>query len=180
MLETLTQIEEIILLWVQENVRNPIANKFFTFITKLGDAGFIWIIISLILLCKKKTRKLGAMCLTALVCSVFVNNLILKNVITRVRPFNHNEELLPIIDKPTDYSFPSGHTASSFSVGFLLYRYLKKPYGIVTMVLAVLIAFSRLYLGVHYPSDILCGMISGIFMAFLGEKIVDKRVRTTH
>ena len=117
------------------------------------------------------------MCLTALVCSVFVNNLILKNVITRVRPFNHNEELLPIIDKPTDYSFPSGHTASSFAVGFLLYRYLKKWYGIAAMVLAVLITISRLYLGVHYPTDILCGMISGIFMAFLGEKIVDKRVR---
>lgn len=175
MLETLTQIEEVILLWIQENIRNPIANRFFTFITRLGDAGFIWIIISLVLLCKKKTRKVGAMCLTALVCSFFVNNLVLKNVATRMRPFNHNEGLLPMIDKPTDYSFPSGHTASSFAVGILLYKYLKKPYGIVAMVLAILIAFSRLYLGVHYPSDVLVGMISGIFMAFLGEKIVAKR-----
>lgn len=177
MLETLTQIEEIILLWVQENVRNPIINKFFIFITKLGDAGFIWIILSFILLCKKKTRKLGVMCLTALVCSFFVNNLILKNVIERKRPFEHNPELISVIEKPKDYSFPSGHTASSFSVGLLLYRHLKKQYGIVAMVLAVLITISRLYLGVHYPSDILCGMISGIFMAFFGERIVDKRVR---
>lgn len=177
MLEALTQIEELILLWVQENIRNPIGNKFFVFVTKLGDAGFIWIVISFILVCKKKTRKIGVMCLTALICSLFVNNLILKNLVTRMRPFNHNEQLVPMIDKPTDYSFPSGHTASSFSAGILLYRHFKKPYGIVVMVLASLIAFSRLYLGVHYPSDVLVGMISGIFMAFLGEKIVDRRSR---
>lgn len=91
----------------------------------------------------------------------------LKNLIRRVRPYEVISGLTALIEKQHDFSFPSGHTASSFAVAIILYQELPKKYGCIAIVLAILIAFSRLYLGVHYPSDVIAGAISGSCIGML-------------
>ena len=97
----------------------------------------------------------------SILLSLMVNNVFLKHLVARSRPFDVIAALHPLISKPTDYSFPSGHTACSFAVGFLLFRKLPKKFGIPCLLLAILIGFSRIYVGVHYPSDVIAGAVSG-------------------
>lgn len=177
MMKKLMQMDGWILLWLQENIRIPILTKLFTFITKLGDVGFVWIFICIVMLLQKKNRKTGIMGICAILCSFGVNNLILKNLVGRSRPFDRISNLIPLIEKPVDMSFPSGHTACSFAVSVLIYRHLPKCYGIPALILAFLISFSRVYLGVHYPSDVLFGMFSGSCMALAGEKFVEHQMQ---
>lgn len=173
MLEALNQLDGQLLLWIQENLRHSLLTDIFRFITSLGDGGSIWIMACIVCLIPKKTRTVGVMGLLALLGSLIVNNHIIKNLVARPRPFYELSELLPLIPKPGEYSFPSGHTASSFAAAAVFYRKLPKKYGIPAMLLAFLIAFSRMYLGVHYPGDVIAGIVSGIVLSYLGEWIVN-------
>lgn len=172
MLETLLNIDGGILLFLQETVRNPFLNPIMVVITSLGNAGIIWILLTAALLIPKKTRKIGCMSACALLATLLFNNILLKNMVARVRPYNAIDGLIPIIKKPVEFSFPSGHAGSSFASASVLYRKLPKKYGIWAIVLAVLISFSRLYVGVHYPSDVLAGILTGIGCSYLGEWLV--------
>lgn len=155
-------IDSSILLFIQDAIRNPALTPVFIVITTLGNAAAIWILISLCLLLSRKTRKTALMCAVAMLVSLLINNLALKNMMGRIRPYDMIQGLVPLVGKPRDYSFPSGHTASSFAAAWVLYRRLPKRFGIPALVLAGLIGVSRLYVGVHYPTDVLAGMISGI------------------
>jgi len=106
-----------------------------------------------------------------------ITNVCLKNLVARPRPYEVVEGLVPLIGKPTDYSFPSGHTCASFACALVLYRILPKKYGVPAVILASLIAFSRLYVGVHYPTDVLGGMFVGIFSSCLVLWIGKKRTK---
>lgn len=175
MIDFITNIDKEILYFIQEFLRYNFLNGIFSFITKLGNGGFIWILITIILLIPKKTRKVGILSLCSLLLCHVVNNLMIKNLVMRERPFNQFSELIPLVKKPTDFSFPSGHTAISFAVSGILVRYLDKKYGITAIVFAVLIAFSRLYVGVHFLSDVIVGMIIGLLSSFIVSK-VDKHI----
>lgn len=174
MIETLLKFDGDILFFIQNYIRNDFLTPFFRFITSLGNSGMIWIIITLLLLIFKKTRKIGAVCALALIGSLIVNNMILKNLVARVRPYDKLPGLNLIIEKQTDWSFPSGHAGSSFACAWSIYRNAPKKYGIPALILAILIALSRLYVGVHYPSDVLIGIITGILVSCGGQFIVDK------
>lgn len=178
MFAELVQLEESILLWIQEVIRTPYLTPFFIFVTRLGDSGMIWIIISCILLAFQKTRKVGAIALVALAGSYLVNNLVLKNMIARTRPYEMIPELGRLIEKQSDYSFPSGHTGSSFAAAVVYYKELPKKYGFPLMFLAIAIAFSRLYLGVHYPSDVIIGAATGSIIAIIVRKCFYKMERS--
>ncbi len=172
MIETLGALEDGILLFIQDSVRCSALTPFFVFVTRLGDRGFIWIMISLLLLLSPKTRKTGCMGLLALLLSLLVNNLFLKNLVERSRPFDVIQALTPLIPGPHDFSFPSGHTASSFAAAGVFFRRLPKRLGAPVIILAALIAVSRLYVGVHYPSDVLFGMLSGLALSFAAQKMI--------
>lgn len=165
------ELDQRILLYIQEYVRDDFLTPAMKFITTLGNAGFIWIVLTIFLCLSVRYWKVGYNCVSALLLSLLINNIFLKNFIARSRPFDVISSLVPLITKPTDYSFPSGHTACSFAVGFLLFRKLPKKYGMPALLLAVLISFSRLYVGVHYPSDVIAGMISGICISYLAEPV---------
>ncbi len=167
-------MEETILLWVQEEVRNPVLDEIMLFITHLGDAGWIWIVTTIVLLILTKTRKTGAGMGLALVFSLLINNVFLKNVVARIRPYEQIEELVSLAGRQVDYSFPSGHTASSFAAATVLYLNLPKKYGIPALILAGLISISRIYVGVHYPTDVLAGAVSGIVCGLLAQWVIDK------
>lgn len=158
-------MEQNILLWIQENMRNDILTPFFKVVTSLGDEGAVWIFLSVLLLCFKKSRITGVTCAISLLTSFIFNNLILKNIIARTRPYEVIEGLKALIPPPHDFSFPSGHTAASFAVAAVIFLMMHKKYGIPALILATLIAFSRLYLGVHYPTDVLFGMLSATVIA---------------
>lgn len=171
MLDFITNADSSILLFIQDYVRIPFLNPAVVFITSLGNAGIIWIIVSLLLLIPEKTRKIGCMSFLALFFSLLVNNLLLKTLVKRIRPYDLIGGLVPLVQKPSDFSFPSGHTGSSFASAWILYHNLPKKAGIPFLILAVLISLSRLYVGVHYPSDVLAGFLTGILSGYLAELV---------
>ncbi len=170
-MEALFQLDGNILLWIQTYIRNAFLTPIFKFITSLGDEGLIWIAIAILLLFTKKYRGVGPMVGVSLLGSLLFNNIILKNIVARPRPYRMLENLTILIPEPGEYSFPSGHTSSSFAAGVVLYLMLPKKYGIPAMILAFLIGISRLYVGVHYPTDVLGGMVMGTLIAVGTVKI---------
>ncbi|MDD6189845.1 MAG: phosphatase PAP2 family protein [Clostridiales bacterium] len=127
------------------------------------NIGFIWIVLALVLLVRKKTRRHGIQLALCLIASLIVNNLILKNLVARPRPFTEVEGLTVMLSRFADagsWSFPSGHAGSSFAAAYSLSKSFGKK-GYPAWIAAALIAISRCYIGVHYPSDVICGALFG-------------------
>lgn len=162
-----------ILNWIQ-GLRTDWGDVFFSSISAIANAGIIWIVLTAVLLIIPKTRKCGICLAAALIVDVILCNGILKPLIARVRPYDVNVGIEIIIAKPKDYSFPSGHTAVSFASVTALFLCKKKNLWIPSLVLAVLIAFSRLYLYVHYPTDVIGGIVTGIASGVIGWLIIQK------
>lgn len=174
MIDYILQTDQEILLWIQMYIRHDSLTPFFKFITHLGDKGIIWIIISVMLLIRQDTRKAGFLSLISLAFSYILVNLFLKNYVARIRPYDFLNEVELLIERQRDFSFPSGHASSSFATAVILFQCLKKRTGILALVLASMISFSRLYFGVHYPTDVIIGIIIGIIVALLVYKISKK------
>lgn len=157
--------EFIILDFIAEHLRTNIGNIFFPFLSSLADRGMIWIVFSLLLLSQKKTRRIGIAALLSLILMQVIGNSYIKPLIARERPFIARPEKLiyMLIHPPGEYSFPSGHTFSSFAAATVIALGNKKL-GIPALVLAAMIGFSRLYLYVHFPTDVLGGMFLGILL----------------
>ena len=165
--------------FIQSFSGNEIIDNFWVFLTHIGDNGMIWILLSLALLIIPRTRKVGLMCVCGVILSGLFTNVILKQLIGRARPFNYSEiELL--ISKPHDFSFPSGHTSISFAVAFVLwqekFKIKKFKFYLLTMVLAVLISFSRLYLYVHFPTDIIAAVVLAFGYSIIARKVGNKLI----
>ena len=172
-MEIFMQFDGNILLFIQEYIRQDWMTPIWIAITSLADDGWFWIALSILLLIPKKTRKAGAAALLALLLNLFFTNIILKNMVARIRPYEVVAGLEILIDPLKSFSFPSGHTACSFAAAFAYFRCLKqKKWGIAALVLAGLIGFSRLYVGVHYPTDVLGGAAVGMFAAWIASGIV--------
>ena len=177
MLETISAFEITILLFIQENLRCDFLNGVLSFITHLADNGYLWIAVGLILLIPKKTRRGGVDLLLCLALAFIVNDLVLKPLVARVRPYDAYSALSILVKPEISYSFPSGHTNVSFAAAYALTRCFGKK-GAWSYVLAVLIAFSRLYVGVHYPTDVLGGMVVGTLCALLAYYLSKKYIKT--
>ena len=173
-LQSVQNLDGEILLQIQQHLRTDMLTPLMKFVTFLGNGGWFWILCAVVLLAIPKTRKTGYAAVLSLIFGVIVTNLLLKNIVARPRPFAEIEALIPLIAKPTDFSFPSGHTTASFAVALVMLRMLPKKIGIPAVVLAALVAFSRLYLGVHYPTDVLVGFV----VALVGSSLAVWGVRT--
>ena len=156
----------------QHNLNSELFNKIMIFFTILGDNGMIWIAVALILFLNRKYRKIGVFSIVSLIICALAVNVILKPLIHRPRPFSELVDITLLIKAPKDYSFPSGHTAASFVMVYIFFRHIKK-YFIPVLITGILITFSRMYLSVHFPSDIIAGIIIGIFSGYAGEKLTD-------
>lgn len=167
MVDTLIKLDGDILLWIQDNLRADWLDPIIKAITYLGNGGIFWILVCILLMLIKKTRATGAVCSCSLAVTFLINNLILKNVIARVRPYEAIESLTRIIGAQSDFSFPSGHSGASFAVAVVIFMEMPKKYGIPAVILAFLIALSRLYVGVHYPSDVIAGIATGTVYAVI-------------
>lgn len=164
-------IELKILDWFQ-TLHTPVLDKFMTSVTKLGNAGIFWIILTVLFLLIPKMRKTGVVMAAALIIDLLLCNVLLKNLVARTRPYDLNTGIQLLVAKLRDYSFPSGHTAASFASAAALYFVGEKKLWKPALVLACLIAVSRLYLYVHYPTDVLGGVVIGIIAGYLGYRLV--------
>ena len=160
-MEWLLEMEGGILLWIQEVLRADWLTPLVRAVTFLGNGGWFWIAAALILCCWRRTRRAGVTALIALLMSLVVNNLLLKNLVARTRPYELIDSLTILIAAPHDFSFPSGHAGASFAAACAMYPNLPRRWGVCFVLLAALIALSRLYLGVHFPSDVLAGALIG-------------------
>lgn len=149
------------------SIHNPVLNPIMYFFTCLGNAGIFWILLALALLTvlPKKYRKVGLTMAIALILSLIMCNGVMKNFYHRVRPFVtdptlQETELYGIFATIHDWSFPSGHTSASFAAAVAMFMWYKKE-GTGTLIIAALVSISRLYLTVHYPTDVLASLILG-------------------
>lgn len=174
MLELITSVDHAMLLFIQENLRVPWLSPVVEFISSLGNVGFFWILMSLIFLCFRQTRKAGFAGLLSLLLCFLITNVGLKNIVARTRPYHRFADIIPLIGHPGDFSFPSGHSSSAFAAACIFARYLPRKVGVFYIVLAGCIALSRLYLGVHYPTDVLAGIFIGVFSSQMIYLIIEK------
>ncbi len=174
------EFEYAILNFIRDTFSSPFMDSLMKFITFFGNAGWFWIVLGLTLSFIPKTRKIGLTVCLALLINLIVCNITLKPLIARERPYDLVEGISLIIDAPTDFSFPSGHTSASFAAACAIFAYNKKWWGTAAVVFASILAFSRLYLYVHFPTDILGGIIVGIVCAvaaFYIVKAIDKKIK---
>lgn len=150
---------------IREISRNDFLDVIMPPLTHLGDHGIIWILLGLLLLASKRYRMVGVLTLSALALCGITGNIILKNLIARPRPFV-DFDIAILIPPPNEFSFPSGHAFSSFSAAGVI-AYQIRPWAWPVLIFATLISFSRLYVGVHYPTDVAAGMILGLIVAKL-------------
>lgn len=167
-----------ILDWIQSHLQSGFLDFLMPIITLFGDGGVFWIAVAVLLLIFPKTRKTGLGMGFALILGLLVCNVTLKPLAHRIRPYdfqwqNYQIEIPLLVERLHDYSFPSGHTIASFEAATVLLKNSKKM-GIPAMILAVLIALSRLYLYVHYPTDVIFSVFAGILFAFIGDALAAK------
>ena len=176
-MEWLLELDGKLLLWLREMVCHPALDGVMKFVSKLGDHGMIWIVIGVLFLLmgfwKKVWFRNGFLLLFSLLADLILCNKLLKPLFDRTRPY-YVLDYEPLIPPVGDASFPSGHTAVSFAAATAIYA-INKKWGIAAYAFAVLMGFSRLYLGVHFPLDVFCGAIVGTVAAklvlFLAKKI---------
>ena len=168
----LLELEFSILYFIQ-GLHTPFLDRFMTAVTSLGDKGWFFIVLGIILFCFKRTRKMGAAVLLSLAAGGLIGNVVLKNLVMRDRPCWIDESVRLLIQNPKDFSFLSGHTLASFETAVSIFLYNRK-WGVPVIVLASVIALSRLYLFVHFPTDVLSGMALGIFIGWYVHRTIEK------
>ena len=166
---------ELTFLQFLQSMHSPMLDGSMCFITRLGDSGILWVTLTAALLVFRKTRRVGCVLAAALLIDAVLCNLLLKPLVARIRPCGILTEVQLLIPYPDDFSFPSGHTAASFASVTALWLAGKKQWAMAALPVGVLIAFSRMYLCVHYPTDILGGVILGAACGWAGAWLVKKQ-----
>lgn len=165
---------EFYLLDLIQNLRFSFLDKFLSLMTHLGDAGAVWIISGVVMLAFKKYRKCGICVLFSLLLCACVTSGVIKPMADRLRPYEVKQMLI-YIPMPMGASFPSGHTSSSFAAAFSIFLWHKKE-SVPAFIVAVLIAFSRMYFYVHFPTDVLIGALIGVLSAFAVSYAIKRKV----
>ena len=174
----ITEFEIGILLWVQAHLQCTLLTGIATVLSYIGEAGIVWIVITLFMLIRKDTRRVGVAMAIALLLDLLFCNVLIKPLVARVRPYYQCTDLLPPVYLPTEYSFPSGHTASAFAAaGAMVFEKGRGRWAAILF--SVIMGLSRIYLTVHFPTDVICAVPLGLFCAFLGHlaaKLLAKRL----
>ena len=154
-----------------QSIRTPVGDAIIPLITYLGEFGAVWIILAVVLLIMRKHRQVGVAVAIALIIDLILCNGILKNIFARTRPCDINTDIVLLIKHPSEYSFPSGHSAASFAAATAVYFSGAKRLGTICYLLAAVIAYTRLYLYVHFPTDVLGGALAGLLAGFIACKL---------
>lgn len=175
--EVIQRLDEQALRRIAETLRTPFLNKVMTLYTFLGNGGWAFIVLGLVLLLFRRTRKAGASSLTAMMLGLLVTNLTLKPLVSRPRPWVVMENFVTLVTSSDMNSFPSGHTCAAFAFGVALCAVLPRKWAkAAALIAAALMGFSRLYVGVHFPTDVLAGAIVGALCGLAGAWLVERTV----
>ena len=172
----LLELDFSVLYWIQAHLRCGLLDCLMPKLTLLGELGAVWILLALVLTVTKRYRRCGLLLATGLLCSLLLGNLLLKPLVARPRPCWLDMGVTLLVAVPRDYSFPSGHSLSGFIAATVLLCQDKRL-GVPALVLALLIAFSRLYLFVHFPSDVLAGILLGVAVGLGVSRMGDRLLR---
>lgn len=168
MTDFITNIDFSILYWIQDNLRNSFMDFVMPLFSNLQDGGLIWISIAVVMLFFKRTRYCGIAVLFAMGIDTLITEYGIKNIVCRVRPCNLVDDVNMLVKKPTSYSFPSNHSASAFAGAVaVMLTIKKKAWTIPAFVFSGIISFSRMYVFVHFPSDVFAGILLGSTIAVL-------------
>ncbi len=165
--------EREILDLIQKKGRGPRRDKVMKAISRAGDKGAVWLALTGAMGMRRKTRKTSTALSLALALDAASCNLVLKPLTDRLRPCDHNPSVPLLVERPTDASFPSGHTTAAFAVTTGLYKNGSKLW-VPSLGMALLTATSRMYLYLHYPSDVVAGGLLGTFVGCMGTRINEK------
>lgn len=160
-MEAIQSFDFSILNGIQESLKCPFLDAIMVFLSYLTTSGIIWIVLGIILTCIKKTRVVGIIVLMALALGFLTGDVLLKHLVNRPRPFTVNTDVELLVKAPTTASFPSTHSTLAAAVTTVL-LVKKRGLGFIALALTICIAFSRLYLYMHYPTDVLCGLLLGV------------------
>lgn len=170
--DVIQQLDWTILHGIQDSLRCGFLDFVMPKITTLGNGGAIWIILAVSLMISRKYRKYGFVMISALAVGALIGNVCIKPLVARARPC-WIESVSLLIQNPKDYSFPSGHTLSSV-IGAVVLTAANRKFGWFAIPLAALIAFSRLYLYVHFPSDVLTAAVMGVIIGVAVVKLAKR------
>ena len=168
--ERMTVFELQILDFIQYHLRSSIMDGIMKAVSLAGTAGFIWILIAVLLFIPKKTRIDSISMSIAVVIGVVLCSIVIKPLAARLRPCDVNSAVQLLIARPHDYSFPSGHTTAAFAAAACLFFCRSRLWPFL-MLFAVIMAFSRLYLYVHFPTDVLAGCVLGFICGWAGYRL---------
>ena len=162
------------ILYAIQNIRSPLLDKVIILITSIpGDLGQMWVAIGVLLLLFKKTRKCGLVLIISYLLVYGIGQYVLKDLIARPRPCHIDQTIELLISRPSSYSCPSTHSAWAFAAATSVFLYNKK-FGVLIYMFSTLVAFSRMYLFVHFPSDVLLGVLMGILFAYISKIVIEK------
>jgi membrane-associated phospholipid phosphatase len=141
----------------------------------ISNGVVLWLFFPIVLIIRRDTRRAGIIVLAAIFLEMILCNLVMKNLFQRVRPCDVNTSIALLTKRPTDYSFPSGHTSLSFAAASgLWFSGVLRRWRIPALVLACLISYSRLYLYLHYPTDVLAGVAVGVFCGWMACQMIQR------
>ncbi len=166
--------EADVLLWIQNNLRNAVLDPICKVFGYIGEHGEAAIAVALLLLIIPKTRRTGCVCACSLACSYALCS-ILKNLVDRPRPYTQIDGLTSIVGEMSTPSFPSGHSCATFGCLFVVFLLMPKKFGIPALCFSIFMAYSRMHVGVHYPTDVLVGTIIGIGFSVVYTVIYKKK-----
>lgn len=165
------------LLYIQDFLRTPLLTAIMVFFSRIGDSGIIWIVTGLVLLIPRKTRRGGFDVLICLLAAFLINDYVIKVLVARIRPYDVINGLTILVPPESSFSFPSGHANSSFAAALSLALAFGRK-GAIAYIPAVLIAFSRCYVGVHYPSDVFAGMLVGTLVSLAVYMLLRRYIKS--
>ena len=173
--DVIQQLDEQALVWIAEHVRCAVLDPFMELYTQLGNTGMLFIALGVLMLLFKPTRRAGLSALCAMLIGLVVVNLTIKPLVSRPRPWLAIEDFVSLVPEHDPNSFPSGHTNAAFAFALAVWACAPKKWmKAAAVVMAAVMGLSRLYVGVHFPSDVLAGAAIGSLCGLAGAWIVKK------